>query len=367
MTQLERLQQTGILRLGPKNRFRYIGADGRAVNRTDLARIEALKIPPAWTEVAINRAAGGMLQAVGKDAAGRCQYLYHEQHVKKREQKKLIRLLIFVEALPKMRRIVNRNLRKRDLGRERVMACVLRILATCFMRAGSQVYANENGSYGLAGARLLDRGFFRIGSESYAEENDTYGLATLRPKHVRVRGDVVEFNFTGKSQVVQQRELKDRPVARVVRELLKTPAPEVFKYQNGDGRFVDVKRRDINAFIKEVMGEHFTSKDFRTWAGTLICACALARAGSEVPESSAAKKKKVVQAIKETAEVLGNTPAVCRSAYISPEVVKRFEHGEIIDEHFASLEELIGHRGTRLHKAEKALLRLLKKKDKQRE
>ena len=340
MTQLERLQQTGILRLGPKNRFRYIRADGRVVNRTDLARIEALKIPPAWTEVAINRAAGGMLQAVGKDAAGRCQYLYHEQHVKKREQKKLIRLLIFVEALPKMRRIVNRNLRKRDLGRERVMACVLRILATCFMRAGSQVYANENGSY---------------------------GLATLRPKHVRVRGDVVEFNFTGKSQVVQQRELKDRPVARVVRELLKTPAPEVFKYQNGDGRFVDVKRRDINAFIKEVMGEHFTSKDFRTWAGTLICACALARAGSEVPESSAAKKKKVVQAIKETAEVLGNTPAVCRSAYISPEVVKRFEHGEIMDEHFASLEELIGHRGTQLHKAEKALLRLLKKKNKQRE
>ena len=339
MTQLERLQTTGILRLGPKNRFRYVGADGLAVSRADLARIDALRIPPAWTEVAINRAAGGMLQAVGKDAAGRWQYLYHEHHIKKREQKKLLRLLIFVEAVPKMRRVVSRNLRKRDLGRERVMACILRILATCFLRAGSQVYANENGSY---------------------------GLATLRPKHVRVRGDVVEFNFTGKSQVVQHRELKDRPVARVVRELLKTPAREVFKYQNGDGRFVDVKRRDINAFIKEVMGEHFTSKDFRTWAGTLICACALARAGAEVPESSAAKRRKVVQAIKETAEVLGNTPAVCRSAYISPEVINRFERGDIIDQHFESLEELIGHRGTRLHKAEKALLRLLKKKSNQK-
>jgi DNA topoisomerase I len=339
MTQLERLQTTGILRLGPKNRFRYVGADGLAVSRADLARIDALRIPPAWTDVAINRAAGGMLQAVGKDAAGRWQYLYHEQHIKKREQKKLLRLLIFVEAVPKMRRVVNRYLRKRDLGRERVMACILRILATCFMRAGSQVYANENGSY---------------------------GLATLRPKHVKVRGDVVEFNFTGKSQVVQHRELKDRPVARVVRELLKTPAREVFKYQNGDGRFVDVKRRDINAFIKEVMGEHFTSKDFRTWAGTLICACALARAGAEVPESSAATKRKVVQAIKETAEVLGNTPAVCRSAYISPEVINRFERGEIIDQHFETLEELIGHRGTRLHKAEKALLLLLKKKSTQK-
>src|SRR5437762_8588172 len=179
MTRLERLQQTGIRRLGPKNRFRYVGADGRAVSRTDLARIDALKIPPAWTEVAINRAAGGMLQAVGKDAAGRWQYIYHEQHIKKREQKKVRRLLIFGEAVPKMRRVVNRNLRKRDLGRERVMACILRILAMCFMRAGSQVYANENGSY---------------------------GLATLRPKHVRVRGDVVEFNFPGKSQVVQRRE-----------------------------------------------------------------------------------------------------------------------------------------------------------------
>jgi DNA topoisomerase-1 len=339
VTQLERLHTTGILRRGPKNRFRYVGADGGPVNRADLARIEALKIPPAWTEVAINRAAGGMLQAVGKDAAGRWQYLYHEQHVKNREHKKFNRLLRFGEAVPKMRRVVNRNLRKRDLGRERVMACILRILATCFMRAGSQVYADENGSY---------------------------GLATLRPKHIKVRGDVVEFNFPGKSQVVQQRQLKDRPVARIVRELLRAPAREVFKYQNGDGRFVDVKRRDINTFIKEVMGENFTSKDFRTWAGTLMCACALARAGIETPESPTAKKQKVVRAIKETAEILGNTPAVCRSAYISPEVIKRFERGEIIDRHFESLEELIGHRGTNLHRAEKALLRMLKRKSKQR-
>lgn len=339
MTHLERLQQTGILRLGPRTRFRYAAADGRTVTRADLTRIEALKIPPAWTEVAINRAASGMLQAVGKDAAGRWQYIYHEQHVKKREQKKFDRLLIFGEAVPKMRLAVNRNLRKRDLGRERVMACILRILATCFMRAGSQVYANENGSY---------------------------GIATLRPKHVKVRGDVVAFSFPGKSQVIQQRELKDRAVARVVRELLKTPAPEVFKYQNGGGYFVDVKRRDINAFIKEVMGEHFTSKDFRTWAGTLICACALARAGTEIPESSTAKKKKVVQAIKETAAVLGNTPAVCKSAYICPEVINRFERGEIIDENFGSLDDLVSHRGIRLHSAEKALLRLLKKKSKQK-
>lgn len=334
MTRIERLQQTGIRRLGAKRRFRFVNAAGRPVHRADLGRIEALKIPPAWTDVTINRAAGGMLQAVGKDAAGRWQYLYHEQHVKKREQKKFNRLLRFAESVPKMRSVVSRNLRKRDLGRERVMACVLRILATCFLRAGSQVYANENGSY---------------------------GLATLRPKHVNVRGDVVEFNFPGKRQVVQHRELRDRAVARVVRALLKARAPEVFKYQNGDGRFVDVKRREINAYIKEVMGEHFTSKDFRTWAGTLICACALARAGADHSESSASKKRKVVGAIKETAEILGNTPAVCRSAYICPEVLNSFERGLVLDQHFESVGDLVGHRGTRLHKAERALLRLLKR------
>ena len=335
MTQLERLQQSGIKRLGTKKRFRYIAADGGNVSRADLARIEALKIPPAWTDVAINRAVGGMLQALGKDAAGRWQYIYHDQHIKKRERQKFKRLLVFAEAVPRMRRAVSRNLRKRDLGRERVMACILRILGTCFMRAGSQVYADENGSY---------------------------GLATLRPKHVNVRGDVVEFDFPGKSQVAQHSELRDRAVARVVRELLKLRAPKVFKYQNGDGRLVEVRRRDINGYIKEVMDERFTSKDFRTWAGTLICACALARAGAEAQETAPSRKRKVIKAIKETAEVLGNTPAVCRSAYICPEVLNRFDRGEVIDQYFESLEDLIGHRGKQLHKAEKALLRLLKNK-----
>lgn len=334
MTQLERLQKSGIKRLGTIPRFRYVTADGGKLSRDDLARIEALVIPPAWKEVAINRAAGAMLQAVGKDAAGRWQYIYHDLHIKRREQKKFERLLRFAESVPRMRKVVGRNLRKRDLGRERVMACILRILSTCFMRAGSQVYANENGSY---------------------------GLATLRPKHVRVRGDVIEFNFPGKGQVTQHRELKDRAVARIVRALLSHRAPEVFKYQNGDGCFVDVKRRHINQHIKEVMGERFTSKDFRTWAASLICACALARAGVEAREPAVSKKKKVVKAIKETAELLGNTPAVCRSAYICPEILDSYDRGEVIDHFFESPEELVNHRRPNLHKAEKAMLRLLKR------
>lgn len=336
MTQLEKLQETGLQRRGTKKRFRYVTADGGKVSAQDLARINALVIPPAWTEVVINRAAGGMLQAVGKDAAGRWQYIYHDRHIRRREQQKFERLLKFAEAVPRMRRSVGQNLRRRDLGRERVMACMLRILSTCFMRSGSEVYASENGSY---------------------------GLATLRPKHVRVRGSVVEFDFPGKGQINQRRELSDRSVARIVRELLKHRLKEVFKYQNGDGAFVDIKSRDINQYIKETMGERFTSKDFRTWAGTLICACALARAGADVLDSAAEKKRKVGEAIKETAEILGNTPAVCRSAYICPEILECYERGEVIEAHFESYEGLVNHRMPRPHKAERALLRLLKAKN----
>jgi DNA topoisomerase I len=319
--------------VGRKGCFRYLDSDGRVAHRDNIARIDALRIPPAWTNVAVNSAPGGMLQAAGQDAAGRWQYLYHERHVRQRELKKFKRLILFAEAVPNMRRVVSHNLRKRDLGRERVMGCILRILSMCFMRGGSHVYADENGSY---------------------------GLATLRPKHVHVRGDTVEFNFPGKSKVVQHREINDRAVARVVRDLLRHEVPEVFKYQNGNGLFVDVRRRDINRYIREVMGDRFTSKDFRTWAGTLICASALARLGTETAESPAARKRKIVRAIKETAEILGNTPAVCRSSYICPQIIISFERGAVVSRYFENNNGLAHYKGANLHQAEKAVLRLLK-------
>jgi DNA topoisomerase I len=336
MTHLERLQKFGIHRLGSSARgFRYAGANGDGVTREDLHRIRTLRIPPAWTNVVINHSANGMLQAVGLDAAGRWQYLYHENHVRIREQKKFNRLLHFAQALPRMRRAVARDLRRRDLGRERVMATILRILSTCFLRPGSEVYASQNGSY---------------------------GIATLRPKHVRVKGDLVQFDFRAKHGVQQRRELRDRQVANVVRALLNQPAPEVFKYRNDEGRFVDIKRHQINQYIKEVMGERFSAKDFRTWAGTLICACALARAGVNPTDSKNKKRSKMVHAIKETAAMLGNTPAVCRSAYISPEVLVSFEKGKVIERYFETVEDLVNHRGIKLHHAEKSLVRLLQRK-----
>jgi DNA topoisomerase-1 len=200
----------------------------------------------------------------------------------------------------------------------------------------------------------------RPGSEVYASEHGSYGIATLRRKHVTVKGDLIEFDFPGKSGVRQQRQLRDRQVARVVRKTIKLPGYNVFKYENGDGKPVVVTRRHINEYIKEVMGSSFSAKDFRTWAGTLVCACALARNDGEIPEKKTARNKRIVAAIKETAEVLGNTPAVCRGSYVCPEIISSFEKGQVIEARITNLDDLIGFRGRGLHKAEQSLLKFLK-------
>jgi DNA topoisomerase I len=335
MTRLEQLQKSGIHRVGtPARGFKYKSAVGTKVSAADLKRIDELKIPPAWSDVWINAAAGGVVQAIGRDAAGRLQSLYHENHVSRQEARKFKRLIKFAEALPKMRAAVAFHIKQPGLGKEPVMAAMLRILSTCFLRPGSQVYAGENGSF---------------------------GLATLRPRHVKVKGDVVEFDFAGKSGVQQQHQLKDRQVSKIVRSLLKQPSREVFKHQNGDGEFVNVTRHHINDYIREVMGENFSAKDFRTWAGTLVCACALARLGTEIVEKSASRKRKVVEAVKETADILGNTPTVCRSSYICPEIINSFENGKIIGRYFNTLDELITYRGRKLHAAEKSLLAFMRR------
>ncbi len=334
MTHLERLQNIGIRRLGtPKRGFRYKPASGRLTNE-DLKRIYDLKIPPAWTDVFINPAAKGRVQAIGKDAAGRWQYLYHESHTRAQELRKFQRITKFAQSIPKMRATVARHLRQPGLTRERVLASILRVLSTCYMRPGSEVYASENGSY---------------------------GIATLRRKHVNVKGELIEFDFPGKSGVRQRRELRDKQVARVIRATMKLPGYNVFKYVNGDGTPVKVTRRHVNDYIKEVMGSNFSAKDFRTWAGTLVCACALAREGNEIPTRKTARNKKIVAAIKETAEVLGNTPAVCRGSYVCPEIINAFEKGRVIDNYAQKLDDLIAYRGRGLHKAEQALLKFLKR------
>jgi DNA topoisomerase I len=334
MTKIERLQNIGIRRLGtPKRGFRYKPVSGR-LTKADVDRINDLKIPPAWTDVFINPAASGRVQAIGKDTAGRWQYLYHESHTRVQELRKFRRITKFAKAIPQMRATVARHLRQPGLTRERVLAAVLRILSTCYMRPGSEVYASEHGSY---------------------------GIATLRRKHVTVKGELIGFDFPGKAGVRQQRELRDRQVARVIRETIKLPGYNVFKYINGDDKPVVVTRRHINEYIKQVMGSSFSAKDFRTWAGTLVCACALARNGNEISDKKTARNKRIVAAIKETAEVLGNTPAVCRGSYVCPEIISSFEKGQVIDACATNLDDLIGFRGRGLHKAEQSLLKFLKK------
>ena len=335
MTTIERIQATGIRRIGTPDRgFRYQRVDGGRVTAADLARIRSMRIPPAWTDVAINSAATGRVQVVGKDAAGRWQYVYHDNHVRQREQKKFVRVIRFGESLPAMRRAVNRDLRKPDLSRERVLAGIVRILAAAFLRPGSEVYASEHGSY---------------------------GVATLRPRHVSVKGSTVTFRFRGKSGVIQETQFDDKQVARLIRRLLKRANRRVFKYENGEGQLVDVRAPAINAYIREIMGDSFSAKDFRTWSGTLICACSLARRRAADAEHERSVKRMVVAAIKETARALGNTPAVCRGSYICPAVINAFEKGKTLSDFFKGMEHLAAYRSPRLHPAEKQLLKLLKK------
>ncbi len=332
MTIIERLQSTGIRRIGSIDRgFRYLDPDRRGIAVLGRARIGALKVPPAWKQVAINPSSRGLVQAVGKDAAGRWQYLYHASQVARRERKKQRRLVHFIAALPRMRRAVARDLALPGIPRRKVLAGILRILSTCFLRPGSEVYADHNGSY---------------------------GLATLQRRHVAASGDWVRFDFKGKSGRRQQRELRDPRLARLIRSLLRYPG-EVFKFCAQDGSIVDVRSGDINAYIKDVMGEQFSAKDFRTWAGTLLCACALARSADGGRPRRAARKEQISAAIREVAEHLGNTPAVCRSSYVARSIIRCYERGRVLRDFFDGVTDL-GRSARRIERCERALLELLR-------
>src|SRR6266478_7181974 len=284
---------------------------------------------PVWLRETTSRASaipGGEVT----DKKGRWQCRYSEGAVRIREQKKYDRLVAFGRALPRMRKAVDRDMRLPGLPREKLMACILRILSTCFMRPGSEAYAKENGSF---------------------------GIATLQNRHASVQGDMVRFHYRGKAGKEQINELRDRRVARIVRELKKVPGKDLFQYVAEDGTVVNIRRRHINEYIKEVMGERFSAKDFRTWAGTLIAACALARLDEEEIEGRTDRRKMIVAAVKETAAQLGNTPAVCKASYIWPSVLHSFEKGTVLKTYFKTMNDLIEARS---HGAERALLDLLK-------
>jgi DNA topoisomerase-1 len=289
----------GIRREGTKETgFEYRLPDGSAVqDEKTLARIRKLRIPPAWKEVRIARSDSAPLQAVGVDKKGRTQYLYHLRFRAQREEAKFRRVVEFGESLPELRRRVRGDLKGDALDRQRVIAAMV---------------------------RLIDQGFFRVGNDKSAKSESTYGLSTIRSSHVKVDGKIVRFDYVGKWRKKHQRAVVDADVAATVATLKKTGGAELFKFAQ-NGRLVDVKDRHVNDYIQASIGKDFTAKDFRTWAGTLLCSIALAMQGQGT--SKAERKRRVRKAIAVTAEQLGNTPAVCRSSYICPRVIDEYLEG----------------------------------------
>lgn len=333
MRAIERLQRSGIRRLGtPASGFRYARTGGRPAPRADVERIHALRLPPAWTDVHVSPAAGAKLQAIGRDKAGRWQYRYHPEFIRRRAAAKYRRLLRFAEALPRVRARVARDFRRRGIGRERVLAAMIRILEATAMRPGS---------------------------EAYARENRSFGLATVRPAHVRVQGDRVVFDYRGKSGKRHVREIRDLRIARLVRTLLAVPGRDVFKFVE-DGRVIDVRRRHLNAYLRDVAGAPFTAKDLRTWAGTVLCASELTLRERELAPGRTSRERLARSAVIAVAERLGNTPAVARGSYISPAVLDGFARGEVVGACLGQDEVLGLAKNGGLHPAERALARFLR-------
>ena len=327
---------TGIRRLGSKEKgffYRYPDTGETVREERVLTRIENLKVPPAWEEARIARSPSAKVQAIGYDSAGRVQYLYHPKYRQRKEREKFERILRFSDALPEMRRITSNHLRYKYLDREKVLAVM---------------------------TRLMNAAYFRVGDERYAKKNRTYGIATLRRKHLTIEGDTLMFEYTGKWGQQQRKVVTDARLRRVVEECVELPGYEIFKYLDDSGEVRDVKARDLNAYVKEVMGEEFTPKDFRTWAGTLFAAVKLAEIGAT--EDLEQAEKNVLEAVDDVAKRLGNTRDIARASYISPRIIDHYMEGSVIAHYGEKIEEVIAAEQEDLTEGEKALLELLNRK-----
>jgi DNA topoisomerase-1 len=295
----------GIHRRRRGRGFQYLDEDGTPVEDAEvLGRIHELVIPPAWQDVWICPYPGGHIQATGVDDAGRKQYLYHPRWRARRDQEKFDDMIVFARALPGLRERVEADLETDGMGRERVLA---------------------------AAVRLLDRGLFRVGGEDYAVRNETYGLATMKKRHVRLRGDVLTFDYPSKHGKRHIRTVVDPAVAAVIDALKRRRGggDELLAYKAGR-RWSNLRSDDINEFLKDATGEDISAKDFRTWGATVLAALALA-VSEAAPDTKSGQKRAITRAVKEVAMYLGNTPAVARSSYIDPRLFDRFRDGRTID------------------------------------
>ena len=301
----------GISRSRRGRGFSYTGPRGAAIrDEATLGRIRALSIPPAWEEVWISPDERGHLQATGVDAAGRRQYLYHEDWRRRRDTQKHRRIESFARTLPALRARVADDLAHDDVDRERVLACAV---------------------------RLLDQAFFRVGSEEYAARNGSFGLATLRKSHLQLDGDMATFDFTAKSGKRRVQVVRDPEVAEVLRRLKRrrTGGVELLAYREDD-RWHDLRSGDINGYLKQSCGDEHTAKDFRTWHATVLAAVDLASSEIE-PTGPTAVRKATAATARTVSEYLGNTPAVCRASYIDPRVFDRFAEGLTVASALAEL------------------------------
>ncbi len=296
-------EQPGYTRTKKGDDFEYFDTAGKSItDETRLLRIRRLAIPPAYTDVWICPTANGHLQATGRDARGRKQYRYHEKWREARDETKYDRMLIFGAALPKIRERVEADISLPKLPKNKVLATIISI---------------------------MERTFIRVGNEEYARTNKSYGLTTMRNKHAAVKGAKVQFTFRGKSGVEHQLAIADRRLARIVKKVQDLPGQELFGYVDDDGEVHDVKSQDVNDYLKEITGEDFTAKDFRTWAGTVLAAVALNAV--EAFENKTQAKKNVKAAITAVSKILGNTPAVCRKCYVHPAVLETYLSGGMIE------------------------------------
>ena len=296
-------ESPGYTRKAKGDDFEYFDTEGKKIrDETRLLRIKRLAIPPAYQDVWICPSANGHIQATARDARGRKQYRYHERWREVRDENKYERMLVFGKALPKIRRRVKRDLKRRGLPREKILATVV---------------------------QLLERTFIRIGNEEYAKENKSFGLTTMRNRHVDVTATKLKFSFRGKSGKEHEVDVTDRRLAKIMCQLQDLPGQEVFQYVDEEDEVRKVTSEGVNEYLREITGEEFTAKDFRTWAGTVLAAMALN--AQDAFENKSQAKKNIKEAVSAVARILGNTPSVCRKCYIHPAVLESYLDGAMIE------------------------------------
>ena len=326
--------QIGIHRKRNGNHFIYCTNDGHVLRDAKmLARIKSLAIPPAWTEVWICRDPNGHLQATGRDARRRKQHRYHPRWREVRDSNKYGKMVSFAKALPAIRSRVNHDLQLQGLPRNKVLAAVV---------------------------KLLEISLVRVGNEEYARHNNSFGLTTMKDRHVRILGPKLRFQFRGKSGIHHEVDIEDKRLARIVKSCQELPGQDLFQYIDDNGIRQDVKSGDVNDYLREISGAEFSAKDFRTWAGTVLAANALAE--FERFDSQAKAKKNIVSAIETVAKKLGNTVAICRKCYVHPKVIEAYLTGSLAKMLKRRTERRLSSSIGRLKPEEAAVLGLLQRK-----